>query len=337
VAAWLKCLVVIVRHSLGILMLATAMPYLAAGSETTAGPSANAVFQFQKDNRSHPWLHITADSGMVERKVSRLDAIGLHDMSTPEGVQIPGPMTWDRIQRIDEVVTRARGWGTTGALTLGLLGAGLGNALGAPHDQGGRLALGGLLVFGGIGGYLGSKYGSRFRSERNWYVADTLRHPEPVDHAVALVPLSAPSADPAILSACSRLDRDELFRAQGSFGSFQGYAGIAGPEGLEQLRPDHHGKHDADVAIPGRISWDQVDRIETRGGSAQAGALTGGVTFAIFGALVGMAAVAVSSSTDATVPEGGLVGALYAAPVGIVIGGLTGMAFRRWVVVYRRY
>ncbi len=131
------------RHAALVLMLAfLAMPVdSVAGSETPAGPSPNALFQFQKDNRSHPWLHITADSGMVERKVLRLDPIGLHGMSAPDGVQVEGSLTWSRIQRIDEVVTRAGAWGKVGAVTLGLLGAGLGNALGAPTHSGGRLAL----------------------------------------------------------------------------------------------------------------------------------------------------------------------------------------------------
>jgi len=323
-----------------VLILAfLAMPFhSAAGSETPAGPSPNALFQFQKDNRSHPWLRITADSGMVERKVLRLDPVGLHGMSTPDGVQLPGSMTWSQIQRIDEVVTRAAPWRTAGAVTLGLLGAGLGNALGAPNQQGGRMALAGLLVFGGVGGYLGGEYGLRFRSERNWYVADTARHGEPVDHAEAWAPVSAPGADPAVLSACDRIGRNELFRAYGSFGSFKGYAGIAGPEGLEALRADRHGQRRvADTTLPRLISWDQVDRIEMRGGSAVKGALIGGASFAVLGALVGMAAVAATpGGADVTVAEGGLVGALYVAPVGIVIGGLSGMAARRWVVVYRR-
>jgi len=42
-----------------------------------------------------------------------------------------------------------------GAVSVGVLGAGLGNALGAPNNLGGRYALAGLAVFGGIGGYLG--------------------------------------------------------------------------------------------------------------------------------------------------------------------------------------
>src|SRR6266571_2372151 len=323
-----------------VLMLAfLTMPFhSAAGSETPAGPSPNALFQFQKDNRSHPWLHITSDSGMVERKVLRLDPIGLHGMSTLEGVQLPGSLTWSRIQRIDEVVTRAASWRNVGAVTLGVLGAGLGNALGAPKQQGGRMALGGMLAFGAVGGYLGGQYGSRFRFERNWYVADTVRHREPVDQVEAVTPASAPGTDPAVLSACNRIGRNELFRAYGSFGSFQGYAGIAGPEGLEALRADRHGQlHSADTTLPRLISWDQVDRIQMRGGSVLKGALIGGASFAILGAILGMAAIEVAGgNADATVAEGGVLGALYVAPVGIVIGGLSGMAARHWVNVYQR-
>src|SRR2546428_8302129 len=99
--------------------------HTAAGSEITAVPSPNAVFQFQKDNRSHPWLHITTDSGTVERKVLRLDPLGLHGLSTPNGVRLPESMPWNQIQRIDEVVTRASRWRKVCAVTVGALGAGL--------------------------------------------------------------------------------------------------------------------------------------------------------------------------------------------------------------------
>jgi hypothetical protein len=327
------------RREILLVLAFLAMPLrYAAGSEAAAGPTPNALFQFQKDNRSHPWLRITADSGMVERRVLRIDPIGLHGLSAPDGVQLAGPIAWSRIERIDEVVTRAAPWRTTGAVTLGLLGAGLGNALGAPKQKGGRLALAGLLVFGGVGGYLGGEYGSRFRSQRNWYVADTVRHGEPVEHAEALASVSAPGPDRAVLNACNRIGRNELFRAYGSFGSFQGYAGIAGPEGLEALRADRHGhRRGAEETLPPRISWEQIDRVEMRGGSALRGALIGGATFGAIGALLGAAAVALTSGgADVTPAEGGVLGALYVAPVGILIGGLGGMAARRWVAIYRR-
>jgi hypothetical protein len=301
------------RREILLVLAFLAMPLrYAAGSEAAAGPTPNALFQFQKDNRSHPWLRITADSGMVERRVLRIDPIGLHGLSAPDGVQLAGPIAWSRIERIDEVVTRAAPWRTTGAVTLGLLGA--------------------------VGGYLGGEYGSRFRSQRNWYVADTVRHGEPVEHAEALASVSAPGPDRAVLNACNRIGRNELFRAYGSFGSFQGYAGIAGPEGLEALRADRHGhRRGAEETLPPRISWEQIDRVEMRGGSALRGALIGGATFGAIGALLGAAAVALTSGgADVTPAEGGVLGALYVAPVGILIGGLGGMAARRWVAIYRR-
>jgi len=151
------------------------------------------------------------------------------------------------------------------------------------------------------------------------------------------VPSSVASTDPAVIHACERIKRSELFRAHGSFGTFQGYAGVAGPEGLTELRV--HGraqKHDTLTAPPQRIAWDQVDRVEVRGGSGVRGAVSGGIVFGTFGALLGMAAIAASTSTDASVGEGAVTGFFYVAPVGVVLGGLSGMAVRRWVPVYKR-
>jgi hypothetical protein len=302
-----------------------------------AGPSPNALFQFQKDNRARPWLRITSDSGLVERQVLRLDRVGLHDLSTPEGGRVPGPMTWDRIRRIDEVVTRAAPWRTAGMVTIGLLGAGLGNALGAPSHTGGRMALAGAMAFGGVGGYVGSAYGSRFRSERNWYVADSTPREQPATPAAAAESSAVRTVDPAVLRACERIGRNELFRAKGTFGTFRGYAGIAGPGGLEELREDPPGRTRDQEPAPASITWDQVDRIDVRGGSAMTGAVSGGLAFGAVGALLGMAAIAVAGeNSDVSVPEGGLIGAVYVAPVGIVLGGLIGLAARHWVNVYRR-
>jgi len=145
------------------------------------------------------------------------------------------------------------------------------------------------------------------------------------------------STDPAVLRACERIRPGTLVRVNGSFGSFRGNADVVGPEGFASLRPDPHGqKKGTSVTPPPRISWDQVDRVEIRGGSALRGALAGGVATGAFGALLGMAAVAVSSTTSATVGEGAALGFVYLAPVGVVIGGLSGAAIRRWVPVYKR-
>ena len=317
-------------------LLSLAMTFRAAiGSPTQAGPSPNAVFQFQKDNRSHPWLHITADSGMAESKMLRIDPLGIHGLSTADGARLPESITWNRVQRIDEVVTRAGTWKKVGAATLGLLGAGLGNALNP--ENGGISSLAGLVVFGGAGGYLGARYGSRFRSERNWYVADTTQHEATEDRAEIALPSSSPGADPAVIDVCNRIGRNELFRASGSFGSFRGYAAIAGPDGLEQLRADRHGhERGTDATPPTRITWDQVDRIEMRGGSALRGAAMGGATFGALGVLLGMVVVAVTDGSNGDVAQGAVYGVLLTAPVGIAIGGLRGSAVRRWVIEYQR-
>jgi hypothetical protein len=150
-------------------------------------------------------------------------------------------------------------------------------------------------------------------------------------------PVPVTSPDPAVIHTCERINRGEWFRAQGSFGRFEGYAGLAGPEGLSELRArggaPAHGTPDT---LPQRITWDQVYNVEVRGGSGVRGAVAGGVLFGTLGALVGMAAVAASTSTDASVGEGAATGFLFVAPVGIALGGLTGMAVRRWVPVYKR-
>jgi len=215
-------------------------------------------------------------------------------------------------------------------VSAGLLGIGI-NA-----DQGAGMALLGLAALGGAGGFVGDPIGSRFRSERNWYVADTAQRAlERV--AEAPVPLGVPGSDPAVLRACNRIGRNERFRAYGSFGSFRGRAAIVGPEALEGLSADRHASRRGDDAAPiQRITWDQVDQVDMRGGSALQGAIVGGAAFATVGALVAMAAVALSDGADVSVGEAGVVGALIVAPVGIVFGGLGGMAFRRWIVVYRR-
>lgn len=313
-----------------------------------AGPSLNALFQFQKDNRGHPWLRITDESGRVERKVQRFDQIGLHGLSAHHGSRSPGPLTWSHIQRIDEVVTRAGTWRTVGAVSAGIIGAAIN------VDEGAGMTLAGLAFFGGGGAYLGDRFGSLFRSERNWYIADPTRRdvPEAVSRGVAstsppaadtlvierdgrTAAPSASSADAAILRACNRIGRNEVFRARGSFGSFHGRAGIVGPEGLEELHAQRRGRGFGAEPLE-RITWDQIDRIEVRGGSALYGALGGGVAFATCGALLGMALIAVSQSTQASVGEGAIVGAVITAPVGIVLGGLAGVAVRRWVTVYKR-
>ena len=315
--------------------------------EALAQPTSNTLFQMQGSNQARPWLRIATDSGTITRRVQLVDRSGLYDLSTPDGVKEPGPLLWDRISRIDEVITRRTQMRLIGAFTLGLAAAGLGNALGAPNNNGGRYALLGFGLGFQVGGWIGSQLGERHTiSERSWYVAET---PALINSVAASgqdtsarasgLPASAPGLDPkpvdtgeasaAALRACERIDRDRLIRVRSSLGSFEGYSGRVGPQGLEELRTR---RNTANIpAPPTLMPWNTIDRVEVRAGSSLHGALVGAVGLGLFGALLG---AAVGSSVSSS-GGGAAVGFLLAAPVGFALGGLTGTAARRWVVIYQ--
>lgn len=330
----------------------------AVASDDPAAPSSNVLFQLEKQNRSRPWLRIATDSTRLELRVRGLDRRGLHGFTAREGVLPPGePISWSRIGRIDEVVTRAPAGRMIGAIVLGLAGAGLGNALGAPDDAGGRYALIGLAAFGSLGRWAGGRFGERFQHERNWYVADPeARRARLASPVIATPPESvragntppaaettttaaAPSrgtSDDAIRIA-KRIGRDDVFRVESDSGRFQGFATVAGPEGLEGLRVDRKARREwAGARVPERISWEAIDEVQMRGGRAGSGALGGALIFGAIGALLGTAAIAVADPSGATIGEGALLGAGILAPFGLVLGGGVGALSRRWVVVYRR-
>ena len=332
-------------------------PPSAAASELPHSPSANAVYQFQKSNRTKPWLHIVTDSGSVTRRAKLVDRSGLYNLTAPDGTKEPGPLLWRDIRRVDEVVTRSRQMHVVGGIVLGLTFAGLGNALGAPDGKGHGYALAGMLIGQTVGGVLGSRYGERYKSERLWYadphgavsirsdsVATNSLPPAPIISTPA-VPLeavasgsleSAPPLAPSAQKACDRINSNLRIRVHSRLGMFDGYAASAGPQGLGDLRPFHRPRRGAAAPpLPDLIAWDDIDRVEARGGSSLNGALAGAMGFAAFGALVGAAAIAASSS-DYSVAGAAGIGALYLAPVGLVLGGLSGMAVRHWVAIYKR-
>lgn len=328
-----------------------------AASELTVSPSANAVYQFQKSNRTKPWLHILTDSGSVTRRAELVDRSGLYNLTTPDGTKEPGPLLWRDIRRVDEVVTRSRQMHVVGGIVFGLTFAGLGNALGAPDGKGHGYALAGMLIGQTVGGVLGSRFGERYKSERLWYAdpqgAVSIRGdsgttntppaaagisppavgPEPIASGALE---AAPILTTAAQKACNRIDSNLRIRVHSRLGVFDGYAASAGPQGLGDLRPRHRPRRGAAATrLPDLIAWDDIDRVEARGGSGLNGAIAGAMGFAALGALVGAAAVAVSSS-DFSVAGAAGIGALYCAPVGLVLGGLSGMAVRHWVAIYKR-
>src|SRR5262249_10405645 len=186
----------------------------------------------------------------------------LGGLKAPDDAPLPrDPLAWPEIRRLDEVVTQSHTFRWTGGVVLGLLGAGLGNALGAPSRSGGRYWLVGLLAGGAIGAWAGSKYGDRFQHDENWYTAPPPA-PPPTDAqsmAIALADsaradslsavsaaadtagpdtLARASASPEALALAARLKPSTHIRVAGEFGRFQGYARVAGPDGLERILVD---------------------------------------------------------------------------------------------------
>jgi hypothetical protein len=174
-------------------------------------PAPNLVFQLAKQNRSHPWLRVAADSSELDLHAGRLDAFGLSGL-TPHrrGALVPERLGWPSISRIDEIQTAAHSRMIWGALLGGALGAGLGNAIGAgmrttstaggyevSNGHGGTGALLGLIVLGSAGAWAGAKLGERHLRERPWFVGvpvTVAAAPARSDTAAA-VPPAAPSSD----------------------------------------------------------------------------------------------------------------------------------------------
>jgi hypothetical protein len=322
------------------LLLTLTTPPAAAIPASFAAPSSNLVFQFGKQNQSHPWLKVTSESVRFTLKADRFERVGLVGLTSVEDPRPRDPLPWSRVARIDEVVTRARSFGMLGGITIGLLGAGLGNALGAPDGQGGAYALAGLTVMGAVGAFVGARFGERFQHERNWYVGEPLPAPNTVlasAESSMTVPEPSLPAPTASLRAARRIGPDDAVRVVHSDGHFQGFAQVAGPEGLEGLRIDPHAAGEwRHSALPERIPWESIDEIRMRGGSGLRGTLAGATVFGAVGALFGLAVVAALSDGNVNPAEGALAGFAITAPVGALIGAGAGAMFRRWVVVYQR-
>ena len=317
-----------------LVLLATPVQPLIA-SDSLPRPNRNLIFQFEKENRDHPWLIATTPTGRFRFKAAWIDRVGLGGLS-PEGASPADPLPWAQVERLDERVTHRRQGQRLGSFALGLAGAGLGNALGAPSRSGGSYAMVGYALMSTIGGVVGGHLGDGHGSERNWYIAGAAVSGAPEQLAAAPTAPELPVGTD-VLRACGRIGPHDVFRASGEFGHFQGYADVAGPSGLESLRTDRQAREEwAGSPLPERISWETINEVQMRGGSALKGALGLGASFALMGALLGAAAVAVAGDGSVGVGSGAALGAAYVAPVGIVLGAGLGALVRRWVVVYRR-
>lgn len=318
---------VLTRRTLPSIVMAACLTCAPAQTRAQGGPGPNSLYQMQRMAARGTWFVVTTDSGRFMSRIARIDRAGLSGFTVNEGPARSEPLAWTQLHRVDEVVTRATGYGRLGGLVLGLSCAGLGNALGAPTQKGGAYAMFGLGAGWALGFNLGRRYGERVRlADRMWFPTsdrDTL----PADTMAA--PL-AELASANVLRACERITPDRKVRVSGSFGEFTGYAGLAGPDGLARLEPSTR-----KASAPERIAWSDIDVVEVRGGSALASAAAGGLSFGLLGACLGAAAVSVAQS-DVGAGTAAIQGFFYVAPVGAVLGALVGSAARHWVVLYRR-
>jgi hypothetical protein len=328
-----------------VALLLVAGPLPARSEEGFTAPPPNLLFQLQKQNRQKPWLRVSADSARLTVRARRIDELGLAELSARgSGPPPPDLIAWRSISRIDEVRTREGRGRRLGFLLAGLAGAGLGNMIGAAHQEGGKDALLGLVVFGSLGAWQGGRLGARFERESSWYVgtpapAETARTMPAPDGDGAPLSLAASSefrTSPRVLATCARIGPEDLIRLRGDFGEFQGYAGVAGPRGLERLRPNHESSGQTGEITPvGLVPWSRIHRVDMRGGSAAKGAVAGGVLLGSLGGMVGAAAVSVaegSESTSAALVEG----ALFGGACGALLGGLIGAAIPSWHRLYGR-
>jgi hypothetical protein len=314
----------------------------AASSNEFAAPSQNLLFQIQKRNYGQPWLRVATDSSRLMLKARRIDELGLGDLkSRKSDPPAPSLVAWRSIARIDEIATHEVAGKVTGFLVGGTAGIMVGVISSNAHQQ--AAAMLGAALLGGLCAWQGGRIGKRMVDERQWYVgtpADAVP-PVAVDTSAALAhspPAPTPPAPPPpsakVLQACARVDRNDHIRMRGDFGKFQGYASVVGPEGVEGLRADHGGH--STPAPTGLVSWDQIDRMDKRGGSAGKGALYGAASLGLLGGMFGGALAASANATDQEVAGGVFAGAAAGALLGAGLGALFGAPIPAWHRVYER-
>ncbi len=208
----------------------------------------------------------------------------------------------------------------------------------------GEAAMLGAALLGGLCAWQGGHIGKRTVDERQWYVGTPLEATPPavVDTSVALAHAPPAPAPPArappsakVLQACARVDHNDHIRMRGEFGEFQGYASVIGPDGVEGLRA-HHGGGPKSAVPTGLVTWDQIDRMDKRGGSAGKGALYGAFSLGVLGAMLGGAVAASAGGTDQEAAGGVFAGAAVGALFGAGLGAAFGVPVPSWHRVYER-
>ena len=327
-------------RTLALVVLSAAHSEVAISSEF-AVPPPNRLYDLQKRNLSHPWLRVTTDSSRLMLRAWRIDELGLGELrSRKSDPPAPSLVAWRSIARLDEVATHELAGKVTGFLVGGTVGLIAGIASSDAHQQ--IAATVGVAVLGGLGARRGGRIGKGMVHEQTWYVGEPAKAASPpaVDTSAEFTeapPTLAPPAPtpppPSVLKACAHIDSDDRIRMQTDFGQFQGFASVVGPEGLEGLRVDHGG-HSSSAVPTGLVRWDQIDRIEKRGGSARKGALVGALMTGLLGGSLAAAANAYGGgSNDAGAFAAG---AAVGGALGAGVGALLGAPIPAWHLVYER-
>lgn len=345
-------------------ILLLAPPAWSAPVGTFSSPPPTLLEQLQRHHHRHDWLRVGTDSARLEVRVRQIGVEGLSGLSARRSVPLATDLIpWSSIARIDRRVSRFRYGQITGVVAGLGVGALAGHLIGSNwthtrtvegpygpyesienHSSSGPRV--GMLLGALGGGWLGGRLGDQIVSERPFYVAKP-EPPLPVIDAAAesLGAASDPPAmdaaalarmdvSPEIQQACRRIDSTHLLRIRGELGLFQGFASQVGPKGLDGLRADF--KKDPYASAPLSLTWDQIDRIEQRSGSAGRGALSGGAAVGTVGGLFGFALVMAFGGTTTQAVVAAAESAAITGLVGAGIGAAFGAGVPRWRVVYER-
>jgi hypothetical protein len=288
---------------------------------------------------------MTPDSARYVVRVGRIDAQGLGKFKT-RGMtsRPPDPLPWPYVVRLDAVRSQRK----LGAVAGGVAGA----LIGWPLDYIGLGALAG----GSLGGYVGSKV----VREAQLYVAQppTGARPARDSSAAGAVAAGAAATLPAaealapgdgkagttsepeaarIRKASAEVHAKRLLRVTfTSMAQVQGHASHADQAGLHALRPTSG----SIAQLPDVIPWTRILQVEKHCGSSGKGALIGGTSLGVLGALSGAATVAAGgiggtySGTGAEIAGGAALGALVGGAIGAGLGAAVGSAIPRWGIMY---
>jgi hypothetical protein len=284
----------------------------------------------------------TPDSARYLVHVGRIDEKGLGKFrKRGSALRPPDPLPWPYVARIDAVRSRRQLGVAAGAVAGGLIGWPLGS-----------VGLGAL-----AGGWIGGGVGSLVVHEKLLYVAQPrtgaqLALDPGAAGAAASAPAPAASAQdegaPGTMSepdaarvekASAYIRANHLLRVTFTdLSRIEGKAAGADEAGLRALEPTRDSG--SIPRPPDVIPWTRILQVERHVGSSGKGALIGGSSLALAGAIMGAAVVAgggiggTGSGSGGEILGGLALGALSGGAIGALLGAAIGTPFPRWSIVY---